>query len=72
MMSPAMRNSMTEVFTERYDTHLSYNASDLRSESYDRYEWIFYRTPRFQAQFLQGKDQAMGSNAYTQKLAFDS
>ena len=61
MLSPAMRSSMKEVFTERYDTHLSYNASDLRSESYDRYGWIFHRTPRLQAQFLQSKDQAVRS-----------
>jgi hypothetical protein len=32
---------------KEYETHLSYNASDLRSESYDRYGWIFYRAPRF-------------------------
>jgi hypothetical protein len=41
MLSPAMRSSMKEVFTERYDTHLSYNASDLSNGSYDRYGWIF-------------------------------
>jgi hypothetical protein len=67
MMSPAMRNSMKEVFTERYDTHPSYNVSDLRSDSLDRDGWIFYRTPRFQAQFLESKDQTMRSITNSKK-----
>ena len=58
---------MKEVSAERYDTHLLYNASDLRSDSLDRDEWIFYRTPWFQAQFLESKDQTVRSIANSKK-----
>jgi hypothetical protein len=31
---------------KEYETHLSYNASDLSSESYDCYGWIFEKNSR--------------------------